>query len=1210
MRDLVKLYFSEHDIVSHHTSSFNDFLATPDNPNSRMQRIVDDIRVPTDDAERGIIRLDPERTGSDVVIRLGRRRDANGNIDPQSKPTIRIEEPKVFEANGCSHELTPMEARLRNLNYMSPVYVRFEIERDGVEDDRPEDEKWVHVGDLPMMVKSAGCNLNREVVERRLERSISDAEYKQELTASMEDPEEPGGYFIIAGTERVLITLEDLAPNRVMVEYNERYGTAVEIAKVFSQRDGYRALTLVEKKKDGTLMVSVPVTSSSIPLVALMKALGMESDQEIFDAIVSDPQMENIVYANIESSFDTKNYAPNGYHTKDNAILFLERNFAAGQAKEYRTKKVENILDRSLLPHLGDTVEDRRKKAIFLGRVARSVLELSLGKRKEDDKDHYANKRLKLSGDLMEDLFRTSFSSLMKDLKYQMERNWGRKKNEVPTIASSIRPDLLTHKLIHALSTGNWVGGRAGVSQLLDRTSNLSAMSHLRRITSSLTRSQPHFEARDLHPTQWGRLCPSETPEGQNCGLVKNAALIIDVSEGFPEGDINWILRDFEVGDVKSGDGTRVFVNGDLRGVHPNARKLVDDIRDRRRCGLISNQINIRFDEDMDEVIINCDEGRLRRPLLIVKNGRLCLTRKHVERIRESIEGARGDTNRVKWDDLFREGIVEWVDAEEEEDALILVSPYEVPRRCPNCGHALSPEDADWMNPGKGGDVAILKCKWCGAEFDVPSLFDPKYTHMELDPMIILGVASGIVPYPEHNSAPRVTMGAGMGKQALGIPTANYRIRPDTRGHLMQYPQVPMVQTQAMDIMKYSHRPAGQNFCIAVLSYHGYNIEDALVMNKSSVQRGLGRSTFMRSYRTEERRYPGGQEDHFEIPAPEIMGARMDSAYASLGEDGLISPESRVSGSDVLIGKTSPPRFLDENSDSYLSNQKRRETSITVRPGENGYVDSVMITESENGSRLVRVKVRDERIPELGDKFCSRFGQKGVVGRLVDQCDMPFTADGITPDLVVNPHGIPSRMTIGHVLEMIAGKVGAMEGRIIDGTAFSGENETSIRDGLKRNGFKDSGKEIMYDGRTGRMIEADVYTGVIFYEKLHHMVSGKMHVRSRGPVQILTRQPTEGRSRQGGLRFGEMERDCLIGHGAAMVIKDRLLDESDGTKQWICGNPKCGHIAIMDKNGSLYCPVCRKSNVYLVQTSYAFKLLMDELLSLGVAMRLQLEDLR
>ena len=604
----------------------------------------------------------------------------------------------------------------------------------------------------------------------------------------------------------------------------------------------------------------------------------------------------------------------------------------------------------------------------------------------------------------------------------------------------------------------------------------------------------------------------------------------------------------------------------------------------------------------MNEVIINCDEGRLRRPLLIVKDGKTILNRARIEGIRDK---------KVKWNDLFREGVMEWVDAEEEEDSFIAVDAYDVPLRCEHCNNALSATDVDWMNPGKDGDV-ILKCNHCGEEFTVPSKLTKEHTHMEIDPMVILGVAAGLVPYPEHNSSPRITLGAAMAKQALGVPASNYRIRPDTRGHLLHYPQQPMVQTEIMKFMGYNYRPAGQNFCIAVLSYHGYNIEDALVMNKSSVQRGLGRSTFMRTYRAEERSYPNNQEDRFEIPEPGIVGMRSDRSYEALGEDGLISPETKIDGSVVLIGKTSPPRFSDEEMDFLMNErEKRRDSSVTARRGESGYVDSVMLTESESGCRLVRVKVRDQRVPELGDKFCSRHGQKGVIGRLVDQEDMPFTIDGITPDLVVNPHGIPSRMTIAHVLEMIGGKVGAMEGRVIDGTVFSGEREESIRDGLVRNGFKHTGKEVMYDGRTGRQLSVDIYTGVIFYEKLHHMVSGKMHVRSRGPVQILTRQPTEGRSRQGGLRFGEMERDCLIGHGAAMVIKDRLLDESDGTYQYICGNPNCGHIAFKDSHGELYCPVCgERSNIHLVQTSYAFKLLMDELLSLGVAMRLQLEDLR
>src|SRR3989475_1062894 len=790
------------------------------------------------------------------------------------------------------------------------------------------------------MVKSKRCLLYKENMET--EGELTSDEYKRKLIEMGEDPYDPGGYFIIGGTERALISLEDLAPNRVLVEFNERYGRKVEVAKGFSQKEGYRALTLMEKKKDGQLIVSVPTASGQIPLIILMKALGMEKDEDIYNAVVSTPEMANIVYANIEECQNKKIYPPNGIFTRDDAINYLEKKFATGQAKEYRIKKVESILDRSLLPHLGDTREDRIKKAIFLGRVARTVLELSLGMRREDDKDHYANKRLKLAGDLMEDLFRVAFANLVKDLKYQLERSYARRREL--KISSAIRPDLLSQRLLHALATGNWVGGRAGVSQLLDRTSNVSALSHLRRVTSPLTRSQPHFEARDLHPTQWGRLCPNETPEGQNCGLVKNTALVIDVSEGFPESEVHLLLADLGTRQVQgqAPELTRVYVNGDLIGLHDDPKTLVQEIRERRRTGLLSHEVNVHHDENMNEVWINCDEGRIRRPLLVVKDGRLILNRRHVEDLK---------IGKIRWSDLVRNGIVEWADAEEEEDMYIAIYPFDVPARCKHCKRPLSRNDVTWKNMGAADPQAELECKFCGKSFETPSMLTKDHTHLELDPMAILGVASGLVPYPEHNSSPRVTMGAGMAKQSLGLAASNYRMRPDTRSHLLHYPQAPLVQTETMKYVAFNRRPAGQDFVVAVMSYHGYNMEDAIVMNKASIERGLGRSSFMRTYRAEERRYPGGQEDHFEIPQPDVRGARADLSYANLTpEDGLISPEVAVVVGEVLIGKTSPPRFLEEETD-FLTPQKRRETSITGRHGESGSGASVMLTESAHRSK-------------------------------------------------------------------------------------------------------------------------------------------------------------------------------------------------------------------------------------------------------------------
>jgi DNA-directed RNA polymerase subunit B" len=496
-RTLTRAYFTKNKIAQHHIDSFNKFL------DYGLQKVID---------EEGKIETDIDEIDVNgryrVWVRLGK---------------IRVEKPISREADGTTSPLYPMEARIRNLTYCAPIYLKMTIVKEYYEVGRREElkEKEVVIGELPIMLYTKACNLH----------GLS----PQELIEKGEDPMDPGGYFIINGTERVVMTLEDLAQNKILVEYQERYGEKIEIAKVFSQRRGYRALVVVEKNRDSILEVSFPSVSGKLNFVTLQKALGLETDEDIIKSVSDNPEIVKYMIENLEQA---------EVATTEEAIMKIGKRVAAGQTREYQRRRANYVIDRYLLPHLGVEEKDRISKAYFLGDMAEACFELFLGMRGEDDKDHIANKRLKLSGDLMEDLFRVSFNRLARDMKYQLERSAIRHREL--SVTTIVRADVLTDRLLHPLATGNWVGGRTGVSQLLDRSDFISSMSHLRRVISPLSRTQPHFEARDLHPTQWGRICPTETPEGPNCGLVKNFAQMAELSTGVPETPVKNVL--FELG--------------------------------------------------------------------------------------------------------------------------------------------------------------------------------------------------------------------------------------------------------------------------------------------------------------------------------------------------------------------------------------------------------------------------------------------------------------------------------------------------------------------------------------------------------------------------------------------------------------------------------------------------------------------------------------
>jgi len=1092
-------------VAKQHLNSFDEFLK------KGLQEIINEIG-----------HIDIENAEYPYKIELGR---------------IRILQPRMMELDGSITPITPAEARLRNVSYAAPL----QLEANVVEDGKTLENRFIHIGDIPIMVKSDACIL----------RNFSE----QKLIDHAEDPSDPGGYFIINGSERVIVGLEDLSYNKIIVDAEKVGGKKVLKAKVYSSIVGYRAKMELVLKEDGIIVTRIPGSPVDIPVVTLMRALGLESEKDIAGAVSLVDEIQN----ELEGSFEKTDVV-----TAKDAIVYISKRIAPGMLEEFQIKRAETLLDWGLLPHLGKQPDNRKEKTQFLGEAACKLLELKLGWIQPDDKDHYGNKVVKFAGQLLADLFRTAFRNLVRDMKYQLERS-GQKRG-INAVSAAIRPGIITDKLNNAIATGNWGRGRVGITQLLDRTNYLSTISHLRRVQSPLSRTQPNFEARDLHSTHFGRICPSETPEGSNCGLVKNLALSAIISISVPSEDL--IEKLYELGtshflDVKDSvkkDGTRVFVDGKLIGYNKDGEKLAESLREQRRSSKIHPHIGISIHQPEQEgatkrLYVNCNAGRVLRPLIIIKDDKLTLTAELLDKI---------STKLIAWHDLLRMGVIELIDANEEENCLITFND-------------------------KG---------------------TKKHTHLEIFPSTILGAGASIIPYPEHNQSPRNTYESAMAKQSLGFSTPMMNTSTYVRQHSMLYPQTPIVTTKAMGLLGLEKRHAGQNCVVAVLPFDGYNIEDAIVLSKSSVERGLGRTFFYRIYESESKQYPGGMRDNFEIPNADdnLRGYKGEKSYRLLEDDGIIASESRVSGGDILIGKTSPPRFMEEYRELESRGPYRRDTSIGVRPSEIGVVDTIVLTQSNEGGKMFKVRIRDMRLPEIGDKFASRHGQKGVVGILAKAEDLPYTADGISPDVLINPHAFPSRMTVGMMMESITGKAAAIRGKKVDASAFVGEKMEDVKGVMKDAGFQYSGKEIMYDGKTGKQFAVEVFIGVVYYQKLHHMVADKIHARARGQVQMLTKQPTEGRARGGGLRFGEMERDCIIAYGASMILKDRLLDESDKTEIFVC--ERCGLVAYHDiKQRRFYCRVCvDKGKVSSVSVAYAFKLLLQEMSSLAIAPRLLIKE--
>jgi DNA-directed RNA polymerase II subunit RPB2 len=1245
---IIDKYFTDNpnNLVAHHLESYNDFF------NNGINRIF---------RENNPIRFIEREDDSEYS---NKRSECHLYLGGKDGSKIYFGKPIIYDDNHA-HYMYPNDARLRNMTYGTTIH--YDVDVDFIyykSDERIEQSitlNKIYLGRFPIMLQSDLCilkSLNKDV-------RFNMGECKNDY----------GGYFIIDGKEKVVIPQEKFADNMLYIRKNkddDTYSHSAEIRSVSEDASkpirttGVKIVAPSPSLSNNQIVVAVPNVRKPIPLFVLMRALGVISDKDIIKTCLLDLE-KNKDYIDL---FIPSVHDANKIFNQETALKYI-----ATFTKRGTVSSVIEILSDYFLPHVGEI--NFLDKAFFVGYMVNKLLKVYTLQEKPTDRDNFRFKRIELTGSLIYDLFREYFLiqkrsiSQKIDKEYYYHRGEYKNKNELVEEsvlhAKSVTDEINKYKdnfisLIEAnfkdffkdrevelgfkkAFKGNWGSEthtkRLGVVQDLNRLSYYTFISHLRKLNLPLDASAKVVGPRLLNSSQWGLIDPIDTPDGGNIGLHKHLAISTHITSGSSSFQlINWLRTNTSLKLVLEchteylANSTKIFVNGNWIGVVDkpissgplsnvkNDLGLVDLLKLYRRNGIIPTFTSISFDYEHNEIYIYTDSGRLTRPIYYIDNNEKSYDRKDViEMIQEE---------KISWQQIvsgFKNKDDEMFNYKSNKvyELSALYSDLHNDNNDNNDNNE-NKIDSDVYNKLQKYksvidylDVAEEESALIANNSD-DNKINKFYTHIEIDPSLILGVMGNLIIYPEHNPVTRNSFSCGQSKQAVSMYHTNYQMRIDKMGVVLNYGQIPLVKSRYLEYINNEEIPYGVNAIVAIMCYTGYNVEDAILINEGAIQRGIFRTTYYSMYeaREESSKVSGMVNSRFaNIEKNNVVKIKPGCDYSLLDDHGMIKENTPLNDKIVLIGKITSDM---ENKDRFVDD------SVKPKKGQLGFVDKSFITQGEEGFNIAKVRIREERIPAIGDKMASRSGQKGTVGLIIPEEDMPFTADGIRPDLIINPHAIPSRMTIGQIVESLFGKVCTSYGAFGDCTAFQvkGSNYSTYAPFLVKAGFNSTGNQILYNGMTGEQIQSDIYIGPTYYMRLKHMVKDKINYRATGPRTNLTRQTVQGRANDGGLRIGEMERDGVLAHGMSYFLNESFMIRGDEYFMAICN--KTGAIAIYNETKNLFLspfadgPVNFHTNpdgsmnvqniskfgrsFSVVRIPYSFKLLIQELQTMNIQMRI------